>query len=111
GRRTGAAVTYGESVRLGRLLRRAPASWETRRNREYDRMTVDIIRRTMRRDSNSVDAGAHKGAFLRHLVACAPAGRHYAFEPIPEMAANLAARFSTAIVHQVALADWDGEAT
>jgi FkbM family methyltransferase len=96
---------------LARLLRRTPQSWVDRRNREYDRMTVEIIRRTMRPHSNSVDAGAHEGLFLRHLVKAAPQGRHYAFEPIPELARRLIERYPSVQVHQVALADTNGEAT
>jgi FkbM family methyltransferase len=74
-------------------------------------MTVEIIRRTLQPASHTVDAGAHKGFFLDHVIRAAPAGRHYAFEPIPELAQRLVQRFPTAVVHQVALADTDGETT
>jgi len=60
--------------RLYSRLRGKQMSRTERRNREYDDLTVTIIRRVMSRDSNSVDAGAHKGHFLRHLVRAAPQG-------------------------------------
>ncbi len=98
---------------LRRLLGRGGAeqAWASRRNVEYDKMTVEIIRRTLTAGSNTVDAGAHRGEILRHLIDAAPDGHHNAFEPIPEFAQQLSRRFPTATVHQVALSDVEGEAT
>ena len=73
-------------------------------------MTVALIRRVVGPDSVTVDAGANHGLILRELAKAAPRGRHYAFEPIPELAGRLA-RVPGAIVHGVALADYTGEAT
>jgi FkbM family methyltransferase len=84
---------------------------EESRNLEYDRQTSQIIRRVMRPDSNSVDAGAHEGAFLRELMRAAPGGRHFAFEPIPYLAKRLRERFPGSVVFEAALGDIDGEAT
>lgn len=74
-------------------------------------MTIELIRRTLTVGSNTVDAGAHRGTFLRHMIDMAPEGRHYAFEPIPELAADLRRRFSSATVQEIALSDTNGEAT
>jgi FkbM family methyltransferase len=41
----------------------------------------------------------------------APSGHHYAFEPIPELAAGLREKYPTAEVRQLALSDTAGEAT
>jgi FkbM family methyltransferase len=93
------------------LHRPAPArSWVDRRNGQYDAMTVTLIRRVVRADSTTVDAGANHGAILRELARAAPKGTHHAFEPIPELARRLH-KVRGAVVHQVALADYSGEAT
>ena len=47
---------------------------------------------TLAEDACCVDVGANVGAVLRHMVEFAPRGRHVAFEPLPELAALLAAR-------------------
>jgi FkbM family methyltransferase len=94
-----------EIVRGGRMTR------TERRNREYDQLTVTIIREVMGRTSNSVDAGAHRGYFLKHLVRTAPGGAHHAFEPIPELAEALRRRVRRATVHAAALGEEDGMAT
>jgi FkbM family methyltransferase len=88
----------------------APLSWVARRNAEYDEMTGELIRRTLARDAVTVDAGANQGLITQQLVRAAPKGRHYAFEPLPHLAARLR-RIRHATVFQVALADYTGEAT
>ena len=85
-------------------------TWVARRNAEYDAMTVELIRRAVRHDSTTVDAGANHGDILRELVRAAPEGRHHAFEPIPDLAKRLR-KVRGAMVHEVALADYTGEAT
>jgi FkbM family methyltransferase len=86
-------------------------TWAERRNREYDAATVEIIRRVLKENSNSIDAGAHEGLILRELIEAAPLGRHFAFEPIPALADRLRRRYPRAVVHEVALADYTGETT
>lgn len=73
-------------------------------------LTVEVARRVLRPDSNTVDVGAHRGVILKALIAFAPAGTHVAVEPLPRHAAALAKRFPAAVVHPVALADRAGEA-
>jgi FkbM family methyltransferase len=80
-------------------------------NRRYDELTVAIMRRALASDSNCVDAGAHRGGLLQHMVALAPQGTHHAFEPLPDLAVQLADRFPTVIVHETALADFKGRAS
>lgn len=53
-------------------------------NLAYDRMTKDIMKRTIKSDSNCVDVGCHKGEILDVILKLAPRGTHYGFEPIPE---------------------------
>ena len=85
-------------------------SWVARRNAEYDAMTAELIRRSVRRDAVTVDAGANHGLILRQLLRAAPQGKHYAFEPLPHLAKRLR-RLRRATVFQVALADYEGQAT
>ena len=77
----------------------------------YDRETVAVMRRVLSFDSNCIDVGAHAGDILKEMVHYAPAGRHFAFEPLPEFAALLAGRFPCVQVNKLALSDEDGEAT
>ncbi|MGH7680813.1 MAG: FkbM family methyltransferase [Candidatus Eiseniibacteriota bacterium] len=81
------------------------------RNTLYDWQTIAIMRRVLRPDSNAIDVGAFEGGMLRHMVRLAPRGRHLAFEPVPERAAVLAARFPQADVHAAALGDAAGHAS
>jgi FkbM family methyltransferase len=78
--------------------------------RVYDRQTVEIARRVLPPSGNSIDAGAHCGGILRHLLRLSPQGEHWAFEPIPNLARQLRRRFPRARVEQIALADFSGTA-
>jgi FkbM family methyltransferase len=74
----------------------------------YDRLTVEVMERVLRPDSNCIDAGAHAGKFLGEIVRLAPAGTHYAFEPLPGMAQQLAEEFPGVRVQAIALGDQPG---
>jgi FkbM family methyltransferase len=82
---------------------------------ERDRRDNEALRlalaATLARDAHVIDIGAHHGAVLEDMVRCAPEGRFLAFEPIPELAAALRARFPAVDVHEVALFDAAGEST
>lgn len=77
----------------------------------YDRETVEVMKRLLRRDSCGVDIGAHNGTILRTMLELAPHGTHVAFEPLPHLAARLRATFPTVRVHEVALSDDAGQAS
>lgn len=81
------------------------------RNTRYDHQTVDVMRRVMVRDSTGIDVGAHHGAFLVEMLAIAPEGRHYAFEPLPHMARDLRRRFPSVEIFECALSDTPGTST
>ena len=59
-------------------------------------------------DSNCIDVGANVGSVLTEMVRLAPEGRHVAFEPIPELAADLARRFPRVDVHEAGLSSEAG---
>jgi FkbM family methyltransferase len=61
---------------------------------KYDFQTIEIIREQLKKDSNCIDIGANMGHILMEIVAAAPRGRHFAFEPIPHLYESLKRRFS-----------------
>jgi FkbM family methyltransferase len=71
----------------------------------YDELTEAVMTEVLTSTSNCVDAGAHTGKLLAHMVRLAPDGIHHAFEPLPECAAVLRGRFHSVSVHECALAD------
>ena len=56
-------------------------------------------------DSNCVDVGANEGRFLWHMTQRAPRGRHFAWEPVPHLAARLRELFPHVEVHDAAVGD------
>ncbi len=78
--------------------------------RQYDRDTIRIAKSAMANDSAFVDAGAHAGTILKHLVRIAPRGRGFAFEPIPSLSRGLRVKFPGVVVQEVALSDYEGTA-
>jgi FkbM family methyltransferase len=90
-------------------LRHGRPSLLERANRRYDILTVEIMRRVLRPDSNCLDIGAATGQILRFMRVLAPDGRHHAFEPIPFQASKLRLRFPEVQVHDLALSDQAGE--
>lgn len=88
-----------------RRLTGRPSDPVALRNGEYDALTKQVIRRVLKSDSNTVDAGAHRGVFTEECLRRAPRGRHHAFEPVPVLAAEIRRRLPDAIVHEMALAD------
>lgn len=95
---------------LGRR-RQGPLTPGEVRNLQYDRETVEVMRRCMKPDSTGVDGGAHVGEFLKAMCDIARRGRHYAFEPIPELARSLAEEFPGVRVWPVALGDRAGRSS
>lgn len=81
-------------------------------NQRYDALASKIMRKTLRKDSTCVDVGCHKGEVLEEMLRLAPDGKHFAFEPIPELYQNLRTKFNGHVkVHQLALSDDAGEVT
>lgn len=85
-----------------------PASRIQRADRRQDALMSRVLEKTLNRDSNCVDVGAHRGDVLAQIIRLAPQGHHHAFEPIPQLARELQARFPCATVHDLALSDTSG---
>ncbi|MCW3017722.1 MAG: Methyltransferase FkbM [Solirubrobacterales bacterium] len=69
-----------------------------------------VLASTLRGDSTYVDIGTNRGQVLREAVRVAPRGRHIAFEPIPELATELAASFPQVDTRRLALGAAAGSA-
>ncbi len=70
-----------------------------------------VLAAVLRERSCYVDVGANRGQLLRDAVRVAPGGRHIAFEPIPELAAELAAAFPQVDCRTLALGAHAGRAS
>lgn len=90
--------------------RRLVASPAARRDqRDNDALRL-LIAATLAPDACTIDVGANEGRVLEDLVRAAPAGRHIAYEPIPDLADELTRRFPAVDVRRAALSDEAGEA-
>ncbi len=68
------------------------------------------LQHLVERDWTCIDVGAHIGSVLVQLLRLAPDGSHIAFEPSPQKAEWLRARFPTVEVHQAAVGSAAGHA-
>jgi FkbM family methyltransferase len=76
---------------------------------KYDFQTTALIRKYVKKDSNCIDIGANLGHILMEIVAAAPRGKHFAFEPIPNLYQSLKKRFSNnTTVYNYALSSTKG---
>lgn len=93
-------------------LRQAQRTLEapsTRRNRRDDENLRVLMAAVLGRDSNCIDVGANRGTILADMVALAPDGQHIAYEPLPELAATLQARYPDIDIRRRALSDRRGQ--
>lgn len=94
---------------LGRLREaRATLGTAARRELRDNLATRAVLATALRSNSNAIDVGANQGAMLELITAIAPSGRHIAYEPIPALGAQLAARFPKVEVRNRALSDETG---
>jgi FkbM family methyltransferase len=52
------------------------------------------MKRVIKRSSNCIDIGCHKGKVLDQIISLAPEGRHWAFEPLPDLYAALCSKYT-----------------
>jgi FkbM family methyltransferase len=69
-----------------------------------------VLAAVLREDATYVDVGANRGQLLRVALRVAPGARHVAFEPIPELAAELRRSFPEVDSRQLALSARPGTA-
>ncbi len=94
---------------LETLARRLYIRFDPSEGGKYDREALAIMRRCLKRNSNCIDIGAHRGTILREIVALSPAGTQYAFEPVPENYRYLVKSFPRVKVFPVALSNSMGK--
>jgi FkbM family methyltransferase len=102
------ATTMGVADPL-RRIKHALEPVHIRQDRRDNEHLRAILASVLAPDACCIDVGAHRGAVLAELVRLAPHGRHLAYEPLPELAAELAARFPGVDVRNAALSDRAGE--
>lgn len=84
------------------------------KNSLYDAQAFAIMRSVLHKDSNCVDIGCHEGSFLKEMLKVAPLGTHFAFEPLPDMFAQLQSEFEdirSVKLFDCALSDTQGSTT
>ncbi|MBS1644440.1 MAG: FkbM family methyltransferase [Bacteroidetes bacterium] len=94
---------------LKRILAYTPIALT--RNQKYDLLTRRVIKKVCEPTSNCVDVGCHKGEILDLMLKAAPSGRHWGFEPIPELYEALKRKYhgqQTVVVSDAALSDRKG---
>ena len=84
------------------------------KSRLYDLQTLQVMRKLLQPGSCCIDVGCHRGVIMKEMVALAPQGDHWGFEPLPDLFAGLVERFKdNPRVHlrAEALSDAEGSAT
>ncbi len=64
------------------------------KNLKYDLLTKKVINQ-LKANSNCIDVGCHKGEILDLMVHAAPEGKHFGFEPIPELYNQLVEKYAS----------------
>jgi FkbM family methyltransferase len=108
----------GQAAGFGPLIERIGTDyWPSRmmrRERRDNRHAIVSLAAALEADSDVIDVGANRGAFLDAMRRLAPDGQAIACEPIPDLAAALRSRHagSPAVdVHECAVAEEPGTAT
>lgn len=76
---------------IKKILKALPFAFT--KNQRYDRLTERVISKVCRPTSNCADVGCHKGEILDLLLAAAPKGQHFGFEPIPVLYQHLTEKY------------------
>jgi FkbM family methyltransferase len=106
---TAAAAETVHAEGHGMLPAEVYTVWEGLRDRrDYEAMRV-LFAGALAPDSNCVDVGCSLGVVLNAMLQCAPHGRHIAYEPAPDLCADLATRFPHVDVRNAALSNQSGE--
>lgn len=82
------------------------------KNQMYDQQTKKVIQKVLKKDSNCIDVGCHKGEILDLMLSHCPLGHHYGFEPIPSLYENLVKKYEqekNCTILKIALSNQSGE--
>lgn len=95
---------------IKQLLGIKESEWALRIERDNKRFE-SILPELISVKSNCIDIGAHDGMFLDLFLKIAPQGKHFAFEPLPDLFEKIKLKYTEASVFNCALSDRAGEAT
>jgi FkbM family methyltransferase len=93
-----------------KLLGRSESEWALRIARDNAR-TKRLLPKILKAESNCIDIGSHKGMYLEYFLQLSPRGSHMAIEPLPEYYSYLKQKFPSISIYNIALSDFEGEAT
>ena len=94
------------------LVKKIPIAFT--KNQQYDKQTLNIIRKVCNAGSNCIDVGAHKGEVLDQILRFSPHGTHFAFEPIPALYNGLVEKYKSkpnCRIYDLALSNAKGTST
>jgi FkbM family methyltransferase len=93
---------------LKKIARKLP--FAVTKNIYYDKLTEEVIKKCCKPDTNCIDVGCHRGEIMDLMMAAAPQGKHYGFEPIPELYCFLKKKYkgTTNTISETALSDKNG---
>lgn len=96
---------------IKKIIKSLPVAFT--RNQRYDQLTKKIIKSVCKPESNCVDVGCHKGEMTDLMKKFAPNGKHFGFEPIPELYAFLVEKYkdTNVKIYDFALSNTYGTAT
>ena len=95
-----------------KIIKQIPINFT--QNQRYDAQTIKVINKVCSSTSNCIDIGAHKGEVLDKILAAAPEGQHFAFEPIPALFQQMELRYKdmkNVHLSNLALSSKKGEAS
>jgi FkbM family methyltransferase len=96
---------------IKKLLKKIPFAFTL--NQKYDVETKQVIARVCKASSNCIDIGCHKGEVLDMIIHHSPQGKHFGFEPIPNLFDALQEKYkgSNCTIFQIALSNTEAEAS
>ena len=95
---------------LKNIIKKIPIRFTS--NQRYDSQTKRIMQIVLEHNSTFIDVGSHKGEVLSKALKIAPQGKHYAFEPIPQIHKKLDKRYGQYCeIKNIGLSDHFGESS
>ena len=96
--------------RIKNLLKKIPIAFT--KNQQYDKQTKQVFSKCLSTSSNCIDVGCHEGEMLEIMLKHAPKGKHFGFEPIPELFSFLKKNYpSNCSFYQIGLSNEVGTTT
>ena len=83
-------------------------------NQAYDRQSWQVIKKVCDQNACCVDVGCHKGEIMDWFIQRSPKGKHWGFEPIPDMYDKLVLKYQNnknITIYPYALSETNGTTT